>query len=98
MTKMPHDKRLFLRVLAWHKEGDLVIARTKKGDAIILNPLASAMWKILQQREWTVGTFMDAVKERLEGEIGELETAVDNFLLKAIEEGLITTSKVSLFQ
>lgn len=99
MKEYPEHTRLYVYHNSWHEEGNVIIVRKKKKfeDAVILNQFASVLWKIVEQGEWTVGEFTDAVGKRLGRDKEEAKPLVHRFLEKMIKEGLITTEGVVLF-
>jgi hypothetical protein len=100
MTDLSDDTRLYLHHGNWHDEGECVIVRRKfkMVEPVILNALASEMWRIIQQGQWTVGKFINAVEMKLGRENQPTDELTREFLKKMIAEGLISTQKVSLFQ
>ena len=100
MTTLMDDTPLYVYHNTWHEEREVVIVRKKWKfeDAVLLNGFASKLWKIVQRGDWTVGSFVDAVSEELGMDGGEIEPRVHTFLERMIEERLISTRKMTLFE
>ena len=99
MDKLMDDISLYVYHNTWHEEGEVVIIRKKWkfDDAVLLNRFASKLWKIVAREGWTVGSFMDAVVTELGMDRSEVEPQVHRFLEKMIDENLISTDKITLF-
>jgi hypothetical protein len=100
MMHLSEEVPFYLYYDSWHEEGDAVVIRKKKrlGEAVILNPSAAALWKIVERGEWTVRKFKEAVSKNLAVDKQEGEQLVNEFLNKMIQEEVISTTRVSLFE
>ena len=95
MNALLGNSKIYVYHDSWHEEDNVVIIRKKKGDIIILNPLASSMWKMIQDEEWLIDTFNRECEKRLG--VKNKEIAIE-FIEKMVQEGIISTRDVELFQ